>query len=129
MALCAAGVEAAKKKRTLRSVVAAHESAGGAPKTAGPESSVKKRISNSSQKRQEEERGREIQTGKGWGARLSRRCTVTETLLQTEPVQRRGIERCPKSIYSLNTDDTGKWLLESNHTPAKKRTTTKTEIK
>lgn len=27
-----------------------------------------------------------------------------KTLLQTESVQRRGIEHCPKSIYSFNTD-------------------------
>lgn len=87
------------------------------------------RVERENQPRILHRNGERKREGKGWGTRLSRRCTVTETLLQTEPVQRRGIERCPKSIYSLNTDDTGKWLLESNHTPAKKRTTTKTEIK
>lgn len=52
------------------------------------------------------------------GRCLSRHRTVTETLLQTGSVQSRGIERCPKSIYDLNTDNTGEqksdgWNLTS----------------
>lgn len=38
---------------------------------------------------------------------MSRHCTATGTLLQTGSVQRQGIEQCPKSFYSLNTDNTG----------------------
>lgn len=56
MALCAAGVEGDKKKGALRSVVAAHEAAGGAPKTAGRESSVKTNLEFFTETARERER-------------------------------------------------------------------------
>lgn len=76
-------------------------------------------ILSSSQRQREEDLDR--------GRCLSRHCTVTETLLQTESVQRQGIEQCPKSIYNLNTDNTGEqrsdcWNLTSLQQQSNKQT-------
>lgn len=59
MALCAAGVEGDKKKGALRSVVAAHEAVGGAPKTTGRESSVKTNLEFFTETARERERERD----------------------------------------------------------------------
>lgn len=65
MALCAVGVERDKKKGALRSVVVAHEAAGGAPKTAGRESSVKTNLEFFTETAREREREREREKGGG----------------------------------------------------------------
>lgn len=100
--MCGGGGRGSEKARlTLQSVVTEQETVRGEGTDARKKSDEKHRELFT-------ETERKRTGGDGGGGRCSsRNCTVTETLLQTESVQRQGIEQCPKSIYSLNTDDTG----------------------